>query len=687
MDTVTLLQTLNRLRDTFLNAVEGLERSTSFAALQSNTPRLQGLWKKVRDDVPGRLQAPFTGEFVCAIVGGSGHGKTTIIDEMFPSLAQKGWLVTGVTDTTSQALRISYAPEDSAESNAVVVHSWDIKEIKALFADEQVARENEKDRVQVVYHDDSVEVDGTQASFREGGAREFVFPPRLMLEPLPEPYRVPQDKLQDGEFIRALTIKEHSGRLSDSSVLQLGGRAFNSLQLRAIVKDVSLNDPYRNVQRWTDATDEELQNLVFIDTPGLAVSSSDKDEVLRHALAIKNNRIALQLLKEDELDILVHLVLCGRQAVFEDFWRSLEREAGSVEMKDVAERLVLAVNGMNIYFTNEDIQRNIQEGDHFHVTLEDNILQKMSPRGRMQPAALCFLDSKRIVEGGASDPDGYARRYEAFKEQMTSWLEEGTQPREYLATNGWLDSFRENIDALCDPDDRGQGFLVRQILHLIRSKGPLLLLKKHLLRTGLLSLCERTLDLLSKYYDEQGALTSHATQEAVQSIFRCLDQNELSTIDDLCAEAVDQRVDDIVANVETNGDNQWARTVFHESGRHLLNVLLDRSQTDQELSRAFTSYYTTQLENWSEMWGYDACKLPPPGETAGARTVELVAHSTKTHMREILYELLTKQVASGDLSAFRQTEEDQRQMSETITALNAAVSDARRVCTELGVSI
>ena len=45
-------------------------------------------------------------------------------------------------------------------------------------------------------------------------------------------------------------------------------------------------------------------------------------------------------------------------------------------------------------------------------------------------------------------------------------LNEGT------ALGAHLQSFKENIDALCDGDDRGQGFLVRQLMGLAAERGP-----------------------------------------------------------------------------------------------------------------------------------------------------------------------------------------------------------------------
>ena len=124
--------------------------------------------------------------------------------------------------------------------------------------------------------------------------------------------------------------------------------------------------------------------IAFVDTPGLAVSSVVKDEVLRHFLGKKSNHIALELLRNDELDIVVHLVLCGQKSQFDALWNEIEREYGRGEVEGIAERLILAINGMNIYFTNPDIRAKYtdpattaREGDHFAATLEDNVLQRI----------------------------------------------------------------------------------------------------------------------------------------------------------------------------------------------------------------------------------------------------------------------------------------------------------------------
>ncbi len=135
----------------------------------------------------------------------------------------------------------------------------------------------------------------------------------------PHPYTVPAEKLEDTEFIRALTIKELPGKLSTGPVLTLDGQAFNALQLRAIVKDVTLHDSYARLGSLSPG-ERRMSSRAWCSSTlrGSPRTSGLKDEVLRHCLEQKSNRIAIELWKEDELDIIVHLVLCGRTVELRD---------------------------------------------------------------------------------------------------------------------------------------------------------------------------------------------------------------------------------------------------------------------------------------------------------------------------------------------------------------------------------
>ena len=305
-------------------------------------------------------------------------------------------MVTAVNDTTSQALRIEYAEEFSEELNEVIVNSWNLDQIKGLFTSEYVEQQNKKDKINVFYKEDCIEVDGSNCSFSKNDLKDFKFSLKQTAKPFPFPYKVPEEKMSDESFIEALTIKQPRKRLNTDNVLTVNGISYNSLQLRTVVKNVILKDRFDEIRKWLELSEDDMSSLVFIDTPGLATEGSVKDEVLRHPLSVKSNQIVLELLKNDELDIIIHLVLCAEQSNFSRIWESLEKECGSIGMQDLSERLILAINGTNIYFQDKNMKKEVASGEHFEMSIEDNILLKMSPRGRIQPEKICFLDSKKI---------------------------------------------------------------------------------------------------------------------------------------------------------------------------------------------------------------------------------------------------------------------------------------------------
>ena len=121
--------------------------------------------------------------------------------------------------------------------------------------------------------------------------------------------------------------------------------------------------------------------------------------------------------------------------------RSLDLEEIGVpeEVSDLEERVILVVNGVNRYFESADLNKYVG-GEHLEITLVNNILQKMSPRGRFRPATICFADSKRIVEGG-SEPVSYRDRYARYRETMLDWIRPGRAGRKTLDDLGLTDDF------------------------------------------------------------------------------------------------------------------------------------------------------------------------------------------------------------------------------------------------------
>jgi hypothetical protein len=554
----------------------------------------------------------------------------------------------------------------------------------------EVEEQNAQDRIRVSYHTDGVEVDGSEASFPADDLQQFRFPRRISLVPFAEPVRLPPSRRQDRGFIRALTVKEQSSVMDTAPVLQVEGRDYDALQLRALVKEVTLRDPFDRIASWSGLPAERMAEISFVDTPGLAVQGSVKDEVLRHFLEKKSNHVALQLWKEDELDVVIHLVLCGRQSDFAGLWKAIERECGPSEMDDLADRLILAVNGMNLYFTNRDIKAKYtdpstakREGDHFATTLEDNILQKMSPRGRVRPARVCFLDSRSIVE--AATTGTYAEAYRHYLPVMQRWVEPGGVGRDTLERLGLLESFRKNIDALQDPDDRGQGYLVRQLASLIEERGPRLLLRKYLVKTGLLEAIEELGELLDLYYDAEGKMNAEAVQEALRSCLAFLDGEDLESIERFAADLLDPRIEEIVprGGPARSGEG-WIESAFGEMCELVCENVLDQGRAPADVASEFSRHFRSQAGGWSERWGYTTAALAPP-ERASGGSAELVTHCLKVHAREILFQLLVEE-QGAEAGGWEQPEEDRRAICEIRAMLDEARLLGNAACREYGVS-
>lgn len=676
-----LVKDINSVRAILINAIKTLPEVSSFKTLLETSPTVKTQFDKIEQDSQN-LQ-PCDGKITCAFIGSSGHGKTTIMDEMFPTLSQRKWLVTDITDTTAQSLRISYAPSNDLEK--VIVNAWNVAQIKSLMRHPEVVEQNKQDNIQVSYPEEGVDVDGTQVTFPASDIAQFRFAKKLELYPFPKPYQVPLEKSQDTRFIRALTVKEQSAVIDTAPIITQDGRSYNALQLRAIVKDVNLRDPYERIKAWSGLPDNQLAELIFVDTPGLAVKGSTKDEVLRHCLEKKSEHIALQLWQNDELDIVVHLVLCGQKSDFAVLWKTVEREYGPGAMESLSDRLILAVNGMSKYFTDPNIKRKYEkpetakrEGNHFDSTLEDNILQKMSPRGRIKPARICFLDAKSHVAN-------YEDVYQEYRPIMKKWVEPGNIGYETLSKLNLIDSFKENIEALANPEDRGQGFLVRQILSLIQEKGPALLLRKYLVRSGLLNAIKDFLELLSIYYDQNGTMNQGMMLKAVRDgLHKCLSDPDdiLHSIEEFATNALDAKIDKIVTlHGKRKVSADWVIGDFYQMCSILKQTIIEQSQMPEQASAQFQQYFENQEEQWVERWGYTYAQLSPPNKgTSG----DLVTHCLKLHCREILHQLLTE--VSDEPARFEQSAEDKQRVCEIINRLNKALQYGKTACKTYGVN-
>ncbi len=691
------LEAIEDVRTTFLRATTELPEIPSFRSLLATSREIREPFERI---VAGaghpRIRSECDGGITCAMIGSSAHGKTTILDELFPDLAARGWLVTDVTDTTSQSLCIRHAPRDSATRDHVVVHSWSATQIKELMSQEEVREQNDNDSIKVAYHDDRVVVDGSMATFPQKELAAARFPRTLELRPFAEPYVVNGEQARDPGFIRALTVKEQSSVVRTEPIIRQGERSWNPLQLRAVVKDVSLCDGFERIANLSGRPIDELRQLTFIDTPGLATPGSSKDEVLRHFLEKKSTQIALQLWKDDELDIVIHLVLCGRSSDFAQLWKQIERTCEDPDLEGLEDRLVLAVNGMNRYFTDPNIKEKYEDpdaarraGDQFASTLESNILQNMSPRGRVRPARIAFLDSESIVE--TLTGKRYREAYADYRPVMERWAEPGGPGYATLERLGIVESFRENIDALCDPDDRGQGFLMRELLSLIDERGPALLLRKVLARTDLLDLVRGTLDLLDRSYDQDGNLAREAIKEAMRSCLAFLDPQHLDTIEQFAVEELDEDLDQVVERLGRTGD-EYPKDWIAQAWRRMTHVLLERieqrAEAPAQVVQEFRRHYEARTAAWVERWGYSTAELTSPSK-GYAQSKDLVTHCLKLHAREILHQLVAGDAASGNgedaAATLAQSEEDRQRVVELRGELERILKVGHDECARHGV--
>jgi hypothetical protein len=597
-------------------------------------------------------------------------------------------LVTDVKDTTSQALVIRH-PTPQADPDSVFVHSWDEEQVKRLILSAEEA--NSRHHIRVRYLPGEIQVDGSEGVFEAEDLRRFRFGQIVSLHPFAVPYRLTPAEQADRRVIRALTVKEEQEQVTGRPVLILGDRPFTALQLRAVIKDVTLFTPFNLFARWSGRPAADFVPLALIDTPGLGVTGSSKDEVLRHVLENKSIQIVLELLRNDELDLIIHMVLCGESTQFARLWGAVERQCGSEELNDISERLVLAVNGFNRYFTNADLKRKwtdpeaaAREGDHFATSIDDNILKRMSERGTLRPARVCFLDSRRIVEGltGRS----YQQAYETFLPPAQSWCRPGGAGYSTLERLGLLADFPENLQALADPEDRGQGFLVRQVLGLIREQGALLFLRRALIRSRLLAGIRSLRVALLRFYDNQGQLQSGAFRAALHALLRPLRQAGPRAIEDFAREFFDGELNNLVVRLSREaGNKDWVEEGFKGLCLLVFRSLAARAGIDSNMARLVEPYLRERMSQWRRAWGYETAQLPRPSRNH-PETADLLRHCLCLHAREILSQL-TSEGHIATAADVPQDESDRVRAAGVIQLLGRAEAVAARLCHEQGIPV
>ncbi|MEM9670483.1 MAG: hypothetical protein AAF950_16300 [Pseudomonadota bacterium] len=680
-DLDSIVNAINELRSAFFDAFDNLRETESFRALEQTSDHFSTLVSDLQKTrAVSILQEPCDGRIQCAIIGNSSAGKTTLLQELFPDLDAKGWLKSGVNDTTSQALAVSAAKTEDALDD-IRIESWTLEQINRLMEHPDVKRQNDLSNISVPeWGQNHVTVAADTASDEHSR-----FGPKIRIAPFAQIVSPTASQAQNDAFRRALTTKELSEHISTETILQVGDESYNSLQLRAVVRKIALNDRFDRLRALSDGKSSVVDRLTFIDTPGLATTGSEKDEVLRHYLARKSAHILAELWRQDELDVIVHLVKVTDQSNFSELLKYVERESSEQIFRDLGERLVLVMNGTNRFFEENDLRRRYEnadtdDGDHLALALIDNVIEKLGPRGALRPARICFVDSRNYVEG-MSHVSSYEDYYRNCRPEMEQWTRPGEPGHQSLDRLGIVEVFRENIDALADPDDCGQGFFVRQLTDLVDEKGWLLLMRRFVVRSGLFATASGLHRLLQTYYDDEGAVTHQAVGEALKACLTFDSKKDPSAIETFAAaQNLDQRLEDAISQrADNSGD--FIAEAFDQALILVKDALIANGDPPAQIASQLDRHLTVCGAEWRQLWGYESARLGGPN-ISNQHSRNVLMHCLKLHMREMLHQLELEGVSGG--VAFDQTPEDRNQIRHLRDRLRTAIAAIEPYFVEAG---
>ena len=631
-----------------------------------------------------------TPEFRVAIIGSTNNGKTSVLAEMFPDLTERGLLITDVKDTTSQALMVKHGAESE-----MVFKPWTFDQIRYLV---EISREDlARRKIEVQYREDHIEIDGDESDFESRVKSNFKFGVRHKLKPFIGSYVVDAAKQGDSGLVARLTTKVDYSQSSRPKDLVVNGEAFNDLQFRVAVRSVDMGSSFSEIERWMKqyGADPALApHLTFIDTPGLKAGGGDNDEVLRQVLARKNQQIVVELLKNDELDLIVHLVLCGQQSDFSTLWNELEKIDSGV-LQDLGDRIIVAVNGFNVYFNNDDLSRRWRNGasgtedDHFNVSLQSCILGRLSERGTLKPLTVCFLDVRRYVEGLGGGGTSYTDFYRDRRALAEAWAEPNGVGHDTLRRLGILDSFKKNLDAIADPEDCGKGFLVNSVMEAWRTQGPKLLVRRFIVRSGLLRSIRELRQLLNEYYDAQGKMTRQSVTDALKSTLAFLDPSSPDAIETFCVREVDPYIAKKVVDLAIADDQSptWAKIAFKKMVSYLRQRIKAHNPTMKpEVEAILSEFLNRELRATAAAWGYVSSQLPPPSREDQAPR-HLVEHALSYHAREFLHKCVQMAGSDDDLAGVMQDEKDREWMAEVMSSIAELQKEVEQFCATHGVSV
>ena len=648
---------------------------------------------KNKDNV--RMQRPCNGHFTCTIIGSSSAGKTTFLRELFPDLNDRGWLETDNNDTTSQGMVIEY----SESVQPVEIESYTYEDLKHFF---EITREKASEgRVYYEYDDKNqtihvnaedivdtmAQTDEKKREFEEI-KRNFKYDKTFDLRPF-------RNFTRDGNNasgVKSLTTMEASTAKNEET-------GNNPLQMRALIKEIHLSSDYHHVvDLLKSEEDKELvRSIEFIDTPGQGTAGIMKrDESLYYTLHPKSRNIVEQLCRDDELDFMVYLIRVGYQSNFKEIlWDNIRpgkdkngNPTGIPQeiFSELEQRLILLLNQTSAFITNTDMKRRIEspapgDQDHIAMYIKTNILDQFLGANTL-PSAICFIDTLACAGAFQNTPEGRENASRSCNETLRSMrdmMEKWTHKEDYayksmldlkLVSETSGEPFLSNIEHLCEKDDRGQGFFLKTLVDMIKTRGPEMLYKKHLVRSRLEEDLEKIREYLySKYNRADGSLLSEELKRSFELFVHKYHFADPTGIDDFAKERFDAKINEYIKKEITEShyghdDKTFLKSVFTWLCETLKGEMKDVASDNVQALDFILKEIDNNAPLLMRRFGYLTTRY-----SVDTDKIFNFQYFVKIHVREFLEFLFYKPKSFTDKNAV-QTKEDQNRVLSLFNQLD-----------------
>ncbi|MDR1480304.1 MAG: hypothetical protein LBJ00_15320 [Planctomycetaceae bacterium] len=690
MDT-EVIDKIESIRQSFLELAEILcgrlpdKCPDSLRDLAANSDNLKRVIKALELSAESpRVQRVCNGKFTCTFVGSSSQGKTTFLSEMFPDLTERGWLVCDAKDTTSQSLCIEYAPQNNT---TITARSYNYSELVNFINLSRQDCENNGISVTFDQSGSRIQIDGTNMNVAKKDSDTFKFARKLDLIPFDNNYEV-DDQHDSRDFVRSLTTKD---AIVTEPIVRVESTDYNALQLRALIKNIQLRSNYKRLFELVE-NDTELERINFIDTPGQGTAASvNKDEILFYCLGEKSKNIVIQLWRDDELDFLVHFMRCKEQSQFQKLWIEIESQLSAEEVRGLEDRLILLMNSTRDFCEDDNIKLRYtnpekfkSNEDHFKLVLKENALDKMSHKGTLKPAAICFIDTLYSF----NSKENYAETFDQYKPTMHKWTERDGIGYKTLDEMGLAKAFRENIESLCNPGDRGHSFFLKTILRIVDKSGPKMLVQKHLKRSGITTVLQKLSDIIHFYYGENGSLTSAVSKEALENLGKALGLTDQFSYERFVEKEFQIKKFDLLVEefLKNNPEPTNISGLFKTLCINLNSIIkkVAGNSPDTNVAIPFVEREIEYLYKKNrKLWGYTQTTIFNTAQIDTAK--DIVVYSLIVHAKELLAQLFPIQQPLNPDAEVHQTHEDKQKAANLITTIDELNNNIQKLYDQYGV--